>query len=256
MEFRTSEQIGDVAAALAAAQGELPIVEKNKTGKVSGVSKSGAKYEYSYKYADIADVYAAALPVLSKHGLCVVQPTIVESGSIFIRTRLIHGASGQWLESDYPVCSISGDHQKMGGALTYARRYAGCSLIGIVAEDDVDGEIPIDGAKKETRQIERQERPKPQEQRPPNGQQPLPPRVQNGNQQPTESKRNARDTYAALQADMRTNETAADLRAWWNDNDCIELRHSLPDDWQKNLHQQFVDLGQELTSAEQPVDVE
>lgn len=126
-----SEQINEVAAALSAAQGEFKAVAKDKT------AKAGA---YSYKYSDIADVLAMALPVLSKHKLALVQATDMDGGAILLRTRLAH-ASGQWIESIYPVCDVrAGDHQKMGGALTYARRYAASSLLGIASEEDADAQ--------------------------------------------------------------------------------------------------------------------
>ncbi|MGQ3671829.1 ERF family protein [Xanthobacter sp. TB0136] len=126
-----SEQINEIAAALAAAQGEFKAVAKDKT------AKAGA---YSYKYSDIADVLAMALPVLSKHKLALVQATDMDGGAILLRTRLAH-ASGQWVESVYPVCDVrAGDHQKMGGALTYARRYAVSSLLGIASEEDTDAQ--------------------------------------------------------------------------------------------------------------------
>lgn len=137
--MRTSDQIDAVSGALAKAQGEFPPVEKRKTAKLKGESRSGRAYEYEYKYADIADVLAAVLPVLSRNELAIIQPTVVESGAVYIRTRLAH-KSGQWVESDYPVCSVNGDHQKMGAALTYSRRYALCSLLGIAAEEDTDGQ--------------------------------------------------------------------------------------------------------------------
>lgn len=126
-----SESINEIAAALAAAQGEFKAVAKDKT------AKAGA---YSYKYADIADVLSMALPVLSKHKLALIQATDVDGGAIFLRTRIVH-ASGQWIESEYPVCDVrAGDHQKMGGALTYARRYAASSLLGIASEEDTDAQ--------------------------------------------------------------------------------------------------------------------
>lgn len=130
----------NVYSALAAAQSELRNPEKSKDGKVSGVSKTGAKYEYSYKYADIGDVLETALPVLSAHGLSVSQPTIIRDGAIVLCTRLTHGESDTSLESEYPVCAINVNHQAMGSAMTYARRYALTSLIGIAAVDDTDGE--------------------------------------------------------------------------------------------------------------------
>jgi hypothetical protein len=137
--MNTSENIDKLAAALSAAQGEFENIDKRKTAKVKGQTKDGRPFEYTYKYADIADVLAGVLPKLAKHELSIIQPTFVDSGVIFIRTRLMH-SSGQWIESDYPVGPINGDHQKMGGALTYSRRYAICSILGVAAEEDTDGE--------------------------------------------------------------------------------------------------------------------
>ncbi len=136
-----STDIGEIAGALALAQGEFPAIEKTKVGKVEGQSKgSGRDYKFEYKYADISDVLSAVRPVLAKHDIALLQLTEVDDANVMhVRTRLVH-KSGQWIESTYPVCSIGMDHQKMGGALTYARRYALCSIVGVAAEDDLDGQ--------------------------------------------------------------------------------------------------------------------
>lgn len=125
-------------AALAAAQAELKSPEKTKTATVSGVTKSGKKYEYNFKYADIADILEHALPVLSRHGLSVTQPTEIRDGTIVLKTVLHFDT--QQIASEYPVCRIDNSHQSMGSALTYARRYALTSLIGIAPQEDTDGE--------------------------------------------------------------------------------------------------------------------
>lgn len=119
----------NIYAALAAAQGELKNPEKTKTADTG---------KYKYMYADIGDVLEAVMPVLSKHGLAITQPTTIRDGSIILITRLAH-ASGESMESEYPVCSLNGNHQAMGSAMTYARRYALTSLIGVAAVDDTDG---------------------------------------------------------------------------------------------------------------------
>jgi hypothetical protein len=134
-----SENINELAKALAAAQAEIEDPHKTKTGKIKGESKSGNAYEYSYKYADIADVLKNVRACLSRHGIAVSQPTMIDGNALFIQTKLLH-ESGQWMASDYPVCNINGDHQKMGGALTYSRRYALCSMVGVAADDDADGQ--------------------------------------------------------------------------------------------------------------------
>jgi hypothetical protein len=142
--MRTSEQIDQIVTALAAAQGEFPKIGKNKQASVKGVAKaSGREYSIGYNYADIADVISAIAPVLSKHGIAYIQPTVLTDNGMLVCTRIMH-KSGQWIESDYPVSGITGDHQKMGGALTYARRYSLSTMIGVAAEEDVDGECAAD----------------------------------------------------------------------------------------------------------------
>ncbi|MCP5099889.1 MAG: ERF family protein [Chloroflexi bacterium] len=116
--------------AISAVQGELKNPEKNKEADAG---------KYKYKYADIGDVLEAVLPVLSRHGLYLTQPTQVIDNNVWLRTVITH-VKGDSVESVYPVCSINGNHQAMGSALTYARRYALTSLIGVAAVDDTDGE--------------------------------------------------------------------------------------------------------------------
>lgn len=115
--------------ALAAAQGELKNPEKTKQADAG---------KYSYNYADIGDVLEAVLPVLSRHGLSLTQPTKIQDNAIILITRITHGVES--IESEYPVCSLNGNHQAMGSAMTYARRYALTSLVGVAAVDDTDGE--------------------------------------------------------------------------------------------------------------------
>ena len=133
-----SEEINKLAEALAKAQAEIEDPHKNKTAKAGS---------YSYNYADIADVLKVARKALSKHHIAISQPTIFDGEILIVRTRLMH-SSGQYIESDYPVCSASGDHQKMGAAMTYARRYALCSLVGVAADEDMDGQNAATAAPK------------------------------------------------------------------------------------------------------------
>jgi len=127
--MRYSEEIKDLAKAMAAAQSELENPPKEKTAKAGS---------YSYKYADIADVLNAARPVLTKHGLAVFQTTSVRESGLVLLTRIVH-TSGQWVEGEYPVASAREmKHQDIGAAMTYARRYALTAMIGVAAEEDTD----------------------------------------------------------------------------------------------------------------------
>lgn len=127
--MNTSEQIGDIAAALAKAQAEL----KNP-------AKTSENPHFRNRYADLASGLDAIRPVLSKHGLALAQMTFVEGDMLLLDTRLIHAGSGQWLRSVYPVSRLGMKHQEGGSSMTYARRYAGFALVGIAgADDDDDG---------------------------------------------------------------------------------------------------------------------
>jgi hypothetical protein len=119
-----------LAAALAAAQSVMPTVVKDRVAKI------GPGREY--RYADLATILATVRPVLGAHGLALTQRTQIRGDAIVLLTELRH-ASGEVLDSEYPVAAIGARHQDMGGALTYARRYALCGLIGIAADEDDDG---------------------------------------------------------------------------------------------------------------------
>jgi hypothetical protein len=128
-----SEQIGELAAALAKAQAEIKAPKKGRTAKVP--TKAGGSY--SYNYADLADVIECYRPALTKHGLALTQPIRIQDGHMVLVTKLLH-ASGQWIASEYPLQNYDRP-QEQGSAITYARRYAATSLLGIAAEDDDDG---------------------------------------------------------------------------------------------------------------------
>lgn len=133
------ELTGDVAelvAALAEAQGEFPPIEKGKTATVQG--KDG-KQGYSYRYADIADVLAAVRPVLSKHGLAILQRTKPRNGKTMLLTELRH-QSGQMIDSEVELTAAPTNPQQFGGMLTYLRRYEVVTLLGIAAEEDTDAQ--------------------------------------------------------------------------------------------------------------------
>ena len=119
--MKTSEQISELAAALAAAQGMMENAIMNRVNP-----------HFKSKYADLAAIFDAARKPLSANGLAIVQ-TI---GDGVLHTRLLH-TSGQWIASEHPL-PMSGRPQEIGSALTYARRYSLSALIGIAADDDDD----------------------------------------------------------------------------------------------------------------------
>jgi hypothetical protein len=122
--MKTSEQISELAAALAAAQGMMENAVMNRVNP-----------HFKSKYADLAAIFDAARKPLSANGLAIVQ-TI---GDGVLHTRLLH-TSGQWIASEHPL-PMSGRPQEIGSALTYARRYSLSALIGIAADEDDDANV-------------------------------------------------------------------------------------------------------------------
>lgn len=134
----SSESQEHIAKALARAQAEFPSVPKNKVAKVR--TKTGG--EYHYKYADLSDVLKVTLPILAKNGIAFTQPIRLSQDGKFMRlvTRLVH-ESGEVIESDGIPLYEGSSPQDFGGQLTYARRYDGCSILGIAPDEDEDGNI-------------------------------------------------------------------------------------------------------------------
>jgi hypothetical protein len=133
--IRTSETTKALFAALAAAQGEMPVVSKDSTAKVP--MKSGG--QYSYTYATLATVLEAIRPVLTKHGLVVTHGVTADGSKVKVETRVAHGGSGEWIETEIGASAASDTPQAIGSVVTYCRRYGVCALLSLATEDD-DGE--------------------------------------------------------------------------------------------------------------------
>lgn len=142
--YDRSESISQLAAALAAAQGEI-----------EAATESGKNPHLRSRYATLGDVWAACRQPLSKNGLAVVQPpsTDVENGIVTVTTVLLH-ASGEFIEcqASLPVGDARGisSAQALGVVITYLRRYLLSSLVGVYAGDDTDGEMGEKGEKATT----------------------------------------------------------------------------------------------------------
>jgi hypothetical protein len=136
---RCSESVAALAAALAKAQAELVNPEKSLTGVIRG-SRPGDG-ERSFRYAPLSSGLDIVRKALGQHEIATLQTTAIDptAGMVHLTTTLAH-ASGEWIASDWPVCPIAdtAHPQRMGAALTYARRYALFTLVGIAGEDDLD----------------------------------------------------------------------------------------------------------------------
>lgn len=124
----TSETIDALSAALALAQGEIRAAVKDANNQA-----------FNSKYADLAAVFDAVRPALAKHGLSVVQmPEHSDDALLHLTTRVCH-QSGQWIEGTMSIPVGKVNAHGYGSAITYARRYALSAALGVVADEDDDG---------------------------------------------------------------------------------------------------------------------
>jgi ERF superfamily len=145
---RSSESVGALASALAKAQGELVNPEKSLTATVRSAAPGDG--ERTFRYAPLSSGLDIVRKTLGKHEIAAMQTTAIDqaTGLVNLTTVLAH-ASGEWIASDWPVCPIAEmtSPQRMGAALTYARRYALFTLVGIAGEDDLDAPDLCEGAR-------------------------------------------------------------------------------------------------------------
>jgi hypothetical protein len=143
---RSSETVAALASALAKAQAELINPEKSLTATIR-TGRSG-ECERSFRYAPLSSGLDIVRKTLGQHEIATLQTTTIDqtAGMVHLTTTLAH-ASGEWIASDWPVCPIAetANPQRMGAALTYARRYALFTLVGIAGEDDLDAPDLCDG---------------------------------------------------------------------------------------------------------------
>src|SRR5262245_35174434 len=137
---RSSETIGAIAAALAKAQAELTNPEKSLTATIATTGPRGGA-DRTFRYAPLSSGLDIVRKSLGRHEIAAVQTTAIdgEAGLVRLTTVLAH-SSGEWISSEWPVCPVSETAvpHRMGAALTYARRYALFTLVGIAGEDDLD----------------------------------------------------------------------------------------------------------------------
>src|SRR5919201_957085 len=135
----SSESIGTIAAALAKAQAELTNPEKSLIATIrSAFPRQGDR---TFRYAPLSSGLDIVRKGLGRHEIATIQTTAIDQDAGLLRlTTLLAHSSGEWISSEWPVCPIAdiASAQRMGAALTYARRYALFTLVGIAGEDDLD----------------------------------------------------------------------------------------------------------------------
>jgi ERF superfamily len=122
-----SDQINELVIALSKVQGELtPAIKDSKNPF------------FKSTYADLSSVWGCCKDSLSKNGLAIIQTMDFKDGQNFLMTTLGH-ASGQWMRSCTPLINEKGNVQGLGSAITYMRRYALSAIVGIICDEDDDG---------------------------------------------------------------------------------------------------------------------
>jgi hypothetical protein len=127
-EIKTSQsaEIKDLVAALAKAQGMMKPAVFNRVNP-----------HFKSRYADFASCMDACRLPLSENGLATIQYCETIDGKLSLVTMLAH-TSGQWMRSEFPLITSKMDSQGIGSAITYAKRYSLCGMVGIVADEDGD----------------------------------------------------------------------------------------------------------------------
>lgn len=119
-----SESIAKLAEAMASAQGEVENAKKNATNP-----------HFKSSYADLAEVLNTVRPVLSRHGLSVMQFPSYGEGLVHVETIVAH-KSGEWMSEKCSAPAQKQDPQGVGSAISYLRRYSLAAVCGLAQEDD------------------------------------------------------------------------------------------------------------------------
>jgi ERF superfamily len=125
---KTTETLGKISDALSKAQAIL-----------TNPAKDAENPHFRNRYATLDAGLTIVRAALSKNGIAFTQGTRLDGDLLVLETRLSH-ASGEWMESEYPVCRFPAKPQEIGSAMSYAKRYALFSIVGIAGGDDDDGE--------------------------------------------------------------------------------------------------------------------
>ena|SRR3990167_2072646 len=130
--MKKSENINELAQALAKAQGQMGPAVFNRQNP-----------HFKSRFADFTSCMDACRKPLSENGLSIMQCSETIDGKPVLITMLAH-SSGQWVQAEFPLLTAKMDSQGLGSAMTYAKRYSLCAMVGIVADEDDDGEATLD----------------------------------------------------------------------------------------------------------------
>ena len=153
-----SASIGTLSAALAKAQGQMTPAIIDGSAKIA--TKTGSSYGYTY--SSLTSVWNAIRKPLADNELAIIQRIDDENGVMFLYTILTH-SSGEYITSRLSIGSVGRPAQETGSAITYSRRYALSAMVGVVTDEDDDGDAATKGQRE---QPKKQAPAKPQPNRP------------------------------------------------------------------------------------------
>lgn len=187
------------------------------------IIKGSVNLHYKSKYADLSDVLSAVIPHLTVNGICLFHNSVKDGDLHYMRTVLMHGESGTSIYFDAPILTKgkNDDMQAYKSASTYAKRIGVESVTGVAPEDDDGNEAVKPAVKQEPSQ-------------------PAP-----------ISKEKARPIYEKLQTAIRGYASADSLKKWWLSPECKADYNLLPDDWKKDLQNEFNETGIALRKQEE-----
>jgi hypothetical protein len=134
----TYQQVAQLFAALAKAQGEFEPISRNREAVIR--PKDQSKSAYTFAYADLAEIISATRPALAANGLSIVQPLVPRDGALTVVTMLLHeGGATMWTECEAPDRAVA-ELKEFGGRYNYLRRYQYQGLLCLASEDDIDSD--------------------------------------------------------------------------------------------------------------------
>ena len=140
--MKTSEKTGEIIKAMSVLQSRLTTLSKDTKA-------------YNYKYCTLASIWESFRPHLEELGLFIFQDVVTVQEGVQVATRICH-TSDQWIETDYILIPMGKrDAHSTGSAATYGRRYSLTAALGIVADDDDDGNKAMEGSKNNVAPVER-----------------------------------------------------------------------------------------------------
>ena len=181
------------------------------------------------KYASLDMVLEAVRPNLNKHGLALTQATFAADGTLFVRSSVVHTATGEHHDAEYPAGLFTLQHQQLGAGVTYARRYSLLSLLGVFPENEDD-----DGEKAGAAGGER-------------ASPASPPRQQ---QSSAAAKRD--DAWGRFERTLNSFRDVTELEDWWRDGDTQAKIDQMPKAWIEQAAEAYEKRQEALLSAGRP----